>query len=109
MSYQPTDLIEVRIWDQTVGAVALDPATGFYAFEYDTNWLQKGIDLSPLHLPRRSGTFLFPQLSRETFYGLPALLADALPDHFGNALVDAWMADQGVAAGAITQIGRAHV
>src|SRR6185437_8140682 len=48
----------------------------------------------------------FPGLSRDTFYGLPALLADALPDTFGNALVDAWMAEQGVAAADITPLDR---
>ena len=106
MTYEPTDLIEVRIWDRTVGAVAADPATGFYAFEYDPGWLRTGIELSPLHLPRRRGTFVFPELSRATYHGLPAMLADALPDRFGNALVDAWMADNGVAPGAITPLDR---
>ena len=106
MSYRPVDLVEVRIWDRTVGAAAVDPATGFVAFEYDDGWIRTGVDLSPLHLPRRPGTFVFPQLARETYYGLPAMLADALPDRFGNALVNAWMADQGVAASDITALDR---
>lgn len=68
MSYEPVDLIEVRAWDRTVGAVALDPSSGFYAFEYDDAWLRSGIELAPLHLPKKRGTFVFPQLSRETYY-----------------------------------------
>ncbi|MDE3107965.1 MAG: type II toxin-antitoxin system HipA family toxin [Acidobacteriota bacterium] len=106
MSFVTTDVIEVRAWGRRVGALALDPTTEFYAFEYDGEWLVNGEDLSPLHLPRRRGVFVFPELSRRTYYGLPALIADALPDRFGNALVDAWMADQGVVASEITALDR---
>ena len=63
-------------------------------------------DSSPLHLPRRRGVFIFPELSRDTYYGLPAMVADALPDRFGNALVTAWLADQGVSAADITSLDR---
>ncbi|MGE3327620.1 MAG: type II toxin-antitoxin system HipA family toxin [Acidimicrobiia bacterium] len=106
MNYQPTDLVEVIAWGRTVGAVALDPASGWYAFGYDSNWIRSGIELAPLHMPLRSRPYEFPQLSRSTFYGLPAMLADALPDAFGNALVNAWMAEQGIAADRITPLDR---
>ena len=106
MSYIPTDLIEVFAWGRFVGAVVLDPQTNVYAFEYDESWIERGEDLSPLHLPRRRGVFEFPELSRETYYGLPALSADALPDRFGNALVTAWMAEQGVDASQISPLDR---
>ncbi len=106
MTYTPTDVIEVSAWDRLVGAVALDPATGVYAFEYDDAWIDTGADLAPLYLPRRRGAFVFPELNRRTFYGLPGLLADALPDRFGNALVDAWMAEQGIDARQVTALDR---
>jgi serine/threonine-protein kinase HipA len=106
MSYQPTDVIEVRAWGRQVGAVALDPGTGWYAFAYSRDWVESGLELAPLHMPLREAPYQFPQLRRETFYGLPALLADALPDVFGNALVNAWMAEQGVAAESITPLDR---
>ncbi len=106
MSYQPTDVIEVLAWGRRVGAVALDPDTGWYAFAYTKEWVDSGIELAPLHMPLREQTYEFPQLRRETFYGLPPLLADALPDKFGNALVDAWMAEQGVAPADITPLDR---
>ncbi len=106
MSYQPVDVVEVRAWDDRVGAVALDPASGWYAFAFDPEWIRTGIELSPLHMPLRREPYQFPQLSRATYYGLPALLADALPDAFGNALVDAWMAEQGVTADRITALDR---
>ena len=106
MSYTPAEVIEVSAWGRFVGAVVLDPTTGFYAFQYDDEWIASGADLAPLHLPRRAGVFEFPELSRTTFYGLPALLADALPDRFGSALVNAWMAEQGIAPERVTPLDR---
>ena len=106
MSYQQVDVVEVRAWGQTVGAVALDPASGFYAFEYDDGWIATGRELAPLHLPARPGTFTFPDLNPRTYFRLPAMLADALPDRFGNALVDAWLAENGVPRGQITPLDR---
>ena len=104
--YAPMDLVEVRAWDQTVGAVVLDPESSCYAFEYDPQWIRNGRELSPILMANRPGTFVFPELSRRTFQGLPAMLADALPDRFGNALVDAWMAENAVSRDAITPLDR---
>lgn len=106
MTYQPTDLVEVYAWGTLVGAVALDPETGVYAFEYTPEWIARGIELAPLHMPLARRPYEFPELPRFTFYGLPALLADALPDAFGNALVNAWMAEQGIDADEITPLDR---
>ena len=89
-----------------MGAVALDPATNVYAFEYDPAWLQSGVEFAPLHMPLRAGVFEYPELAPATFHRLPALLADALPDAFGNALVNRWMAEQGVPFERITPLDR---
>jgi serine/threonine-protein kinase HipA len=106
VSYTPVAVVEVSAWGRVVGAVALDSASGFYAFEYDDEWVEGGVELAPLHMARRRGVFIFADLPRETFYGLPAMLADALPDRFGNALVNAWMAEQGVDSSSITPLDR---
>ena len=106
MSYEPAEVIEVRAWGRRVGAVALNPATGWYSFAYAPDWVAGGIELAPLHMGLRAQPYEFPQLRRETFYGLAPLLADSLPDKFGNALVDAWMAEQGVASSDITPLDR---
>ena len=106
MPYRQVDLIEVRAWGATVGAVALDPATNYYAFEYDGGWIARGIELAPLHMPARPGVYEFRELSVETFRRLPAMLADSLPDRFGNALVTAKLAEEGVSPDRITSLDR---
>ena len=102
-----TRVIEVRIWGQLVGAVAPDPNLGAYVFEYDPAWRRSGVELSPLQMPTRAErpAFVFPGLA-ESFMKLPGLLADALPDDFGNGLIDAWMAARGVAKASITALDR---
>jgi serine/threonine-protein kinase HipA len=106
VAYQQVDLIEVRAWGMEVGAVALDPPTGFYAFEYSDRWRGRGVDLSPLRMPARPGSFVFPQLAIGTFARLPGLIADSLPDRFGNALVTARLAEEGVSASDVTSLDR---
>lgn len=106
MTFESVDLIEVWAWGRLVGATILDETSGFYAFEYDDDWVDTGIELAPLHLQSQRGVVLFPDLAPLTFLRLPALLADSLPDRFGNALVNAWVATQGVAAEEITPLDR---
>lgn len=93
------EVAEVWLWGQRVGAVALD-ANKVGVFEYDPDFLKTGLDVAPLMMPledaRRGHTlYRFPALNRETFKGLPGMLADSLPDRFGQAIVNAWLARQG--------------
>lgn len=106
--HQPVHAVEVRLWGETVGAVALDPRLGYYAFEYAPRFLTSGIDLAPLAMPLARGgeAFVFTDLPELTYKRLPAMLADALPDDFGNSLIDAWMASKGVSKSAITALDR---
>ena len=104
--YRPVDLIEVRAWGATVGGVSIDPGLGYYVFEYDPKWQTRGIELAPLTMPISQSLHVFPLLPEATYKRLPAMLADALPDDFGNALIDAWMAREGVAKAAITPLDR---
>lgn len=106
--YTPVSVLEVRIWDRRVGAVALDPASGYYAFSYAPEFVKSGIELAPLAMPlsRGPGPYAFPSLPESTFFRLPALLADALPDRFGNALIEAWMSTHGVAPSEVTPLDR---
>jgi serine/threonine-protein kinase HipA len=106
MAYVPVSVLEVRAWGQTVGAVSSGPQG--YLFEYAPAWKRSGVELNPLLMPTddRRSVFSFPTLNRETFYGLPPMLADALPDKFGNALVDASLAAQGIDRNQITPLDR---
>lgn len=103
-----TPVIEVRIWGQRVGAVAPDPRLGCYVFAYEPAWRRSGIELAPLtmSLADTSSTFAFPSLAEPSYHRLPGLLADALPDDFGNALIDAWMARKGMDKSAVTTLDR---
>ena len=94
------DTAYVKMWGKLVGAVAWDHEQEFATFEYDRDFLDEGLDLAPLKMPlaeARRGTakFAFHTLPRATFLGLPGLLADALPDRFGNSVIDRWLASQG--------------
>lgn len=103
-----TPVIEVRIWGKRVGAVAPDPRLGCYVFAYDPGWRSRGIELAPITMPLADtrSTFAFPDLAEPSYKRLPGLLADALPDDFGNALIDAWMTNKGIEKRAITTLDR---
>ena len=88
-------IAEVRLWGRTIGAVSLEAGRDTAAFQYDRDFAASGIELSPLTMPLGERVHEFPALPRATFHGLPGLLADSLPDTFGNALIDAWLATQG--------------
>lgn len=86
---------EVKLWGRTIGAVALGEGQEVAAFEFDPAFAGSGIEIAPLTMPLSHTVYTFPELSRTTFQGLPGLLADSLPDRFGNALIDAWLATRG--------------
>jgi len=93
----------VKIWNELVGAVAWNEATGIATFEYDPKFKDKGWDIAPLQMSLNAGKniFSFPALKKksdpysDTFRGLPGLLADVLPDRYGNELINLWLAQQG--------------
>ena len=85
----------VVLWGRDIAAVTWDDGQDLGIFQYAPEFLNSGIEVSPVTMPLNDGIFQFPALSRETFKGLPGLLADSLPDKFGNALIDAWLAGQG--------------
>ena len=88
-------IAEVKLWDTTIGAISLDQGDEVARFQYDADFLSSGIEVAPLTMPLGKIVYEFPGLPRNTFHGLPGLLADSLPDKFGNALIDAWLAAQG--------------
>jgi serine/threonine-protein kinase HipA len=100
----------IKLWGENVGAVTWLKERGYAAFEYEPSFLVKGIELSPIHLSVADGKagriFSFPNLDRETFRGLPGLLANSLPDDFGNKVIDSWLAKQGRQKGSFNPVER---
>lgn len=93
----------VMLWGTVIGYVS-DRPDGVAAFEYDADFLRSGIQVSPIVMPLGPGVIRFPELSPRTYRGLPGLLADSLPDRFGNALIRAWAQRQGRGDGDLTGV-----
>ena len=89
------DLAEVILWGTTVAVVRWDERAEVADFQYTPEFIGFGIEVAPLMMPVRKEPYRFAGLSRETFKGLPGMLADVLPDKFGNALIDQWLLKQG--------------
>lgn len=85
----------VNLWGRTIGAVSSEAGRTHAAFQYTPEFARSGIEIAPLTMPLATTVYSFPELARSSFHGLPGLLADSLPDRFGNALIDAWLATQG--------------
>ena len=88
-------IAKVQLWGRTIGAVSVEEGREVAAFQYNPAFAASGIELSPVTMPLSERVYEFPALPRNTFHGLPGLLADSLPDKFGNALIGAWLATQG--------------
>ncbi len=97
------DVAEVKVWGELVGAVSWDVEEQLASFQYGSDFLKRGYELSPIKMPINNGgrIYRFPELRKSkdaqlsTFKGLPGLLADALPDKYGNQLIDIWLAQNG--------------
>lgn len=101
-----TTVAEVRLWGSRIGAVSLEDGAQTAAFAYEPAFIGSGIQPAPLMMPLKAGVFSFPDLPRRSFHGLPGMLADALPDKYGNVLIDAWLATQGRAPESFNAVER---
>ena len=88
-------IAQVNLWGSRIGVVSLHAGASAASFEYDRAFLGSGIEVAPLTMPLAPSIYSFDTLNPITFRRLPALLADSLPDKFGNTLIDAWLAGQG--------------
>ncbi len=100
------NLAEVHLWGELLGALAYDPASKISTFEYAPAWVANGVEIAPLRMPLSSRKFQFPGLNPETYKGLPAVFADTLPDDFGNAVINAWLARTGRDIASFTPLER---
>lgn len=99
--------VEVRLWGRTIGYLGYsDGQTEFATFEFDDSIMNTNIEISPLKMKNSQKYYQFDGLSTRSFKGLPGVIADSLPDKFGNQLIDAFMAQKGIKEDAITAIDR---
>ncbi len=101
-----TDTARVILWGSDIGAVTWLPDRGLGVFQYTPEFARSGIEVAPLMMPLSDTPYEFPSLSRETFKGLPGMLADSLPDKFGNTLINAWLAARSREPGSFTPVER---
>ncbi len=100
------DTAEVYLWGTRIGIIHQDITKKYASFEYDKNFLKSGIEVSPLRMPLAGNIYEFPALVGEPFYGMPGLVADSLPDRFGNAVVEQWLMSLGKSLSDFTAIDR---
>jgi len=97
---------EVYLWGTRIGVVEQSEVSDIPRFNYDKKFLRSGIEVSPIVMPLSETIYTFPALNKETFHGLPGLLADSLPDRYGTKLVERYLAEQGRNLSDLTAVER---
>lgn len=97
---------EVYLWGTRIGIIHQDIEKSYSSFEYDKDFIRSGIELSPLRMPLGGVIYEFPSLAGEPFWGMPGLVADSLPDRFGNAVIETWLSSIGKSLSDFTAIDR---
>ncbi|MCC8106156.1 MAG: type II toxin-antitoxin system HipA family toxin [Clostridiales bacterium] len=100
------NVAEVYLWGTRIGAVYQEAPDSMPVFSYDSAFLKSGIEVSPIVMPLNQRNYTFPSLSRESFYGLPGLLSDSLPDKYGTKLIERYLSDQGRDIRSLTAVER---
>ena len=90
-----TTTATVKLWGTPVGVFHLNENNGCVSFEYEKDFLSHGVNIAPIMMPLSSRVYEFPELARSSFKGVPGLMADSLPDNFGNAVINQWLASEG--------------
>ena len=96
----------VLLWGSVIGAITWLEDREIGVFQYAPDFVSSGIELAPLMMPLQEFPYEFPALARDTFRGLPGLVADSLPDRFGNAIINAWLASEGKTAASFNPVER---
>ena len=100
------NIAEVKLWGKLVGALVYQTSSQTCIFEYAPAWIKGGVEIAPVRMPLALTKYQFSNLNSDTYRGLPAVFADALPDDFGNAVINAWLAKQGRDSESFTALER---
>ncbi len=86
----------IKLWGTTIGYVAMDSGETFARFEYEPNFVDLGVQPAPIHMPVTARRiYQFPDIQPRSFHGMPGMIADSLPDKYGQRLIDVWLAQTG--------------
>ena len=96
----------VKLWGTKVGTFHLNENKGYVSFEYEKDFLSHGVNVAPIMMPLSNRVYEFPELARSSFKGVPGLMADSLPDKFGNAVIDQWLASDGKSLSSFNVVDR---
>lgn len=96
----------VSLWGRDIGAVSWADDRSIAVFQFEPDFVDSNVELSPVEMPLSPDPYEFPGLAKEAFKGLPGLLADSLPDKFGNALINRWLVTQGRKAESFNPVER---
>lgn len=88
------DTVQVKMWGTVIGYLHQED-NGLIGFQYDQDFIKSNIQISPIKMPLSDKTYLFPNLAENTYKGLPGMVADSLPDKFGNIVIKRYLEDQG--------------
>ncbi len=100
------DTAEIYLWNTRIGIIHTLPSRAYSSFEYDNDFLKSGIELSPIKMPLSTIIYQFPDLAGSPFFGMPGLVADSLPDKFGNEIINQWLLFHGHSLSDFTAIDR---
>ena len=100
------DTAEVYLWGTRIGIIHQEVSKAYASFEYDKDFVNSGIEVSPLRMPLGRNVYEFPALAGDPFYGMPGLVADSLPDRFGNAVIEQWLISLGKSLSDFTAVDR---
>lgn len=86
---------EIKMWGTRIAIIHLEAEKSYVSFEYDKEFAKSGIQVAPIYMPLSNRIYEFPNLNSAAFPGVPGMIADSLPDTFGNAIINQWLASQG--------------
>ena len=103
-----SNVVKVKLWGKDVGYLSWDKKTKAAVFEYESSFLETKLDIAPLTMsitsPRSKKQLPWIGDKDKLYQGLPPMIADSLPDKWGDSLFSAWLRDNNISTKNITPI-----
>lgn len=103
-----TNVVMVKLWGMPIGYLSWKKKQDVAVFEYEPAFLDKGLDIAPLTMsinsPHSKKRIPWTGNKDKLYQGLPPMIADSLPDKWGNSLFKAWLRDNHIPANKVTPV-----